>query len=207
LVDDEAINAISFPGGPMYVNSGLLEGAANESEVAGVLAHEMSHIALRHGAANEKKAQGMRAALQVAGLAAGLAGIPMAGPAINMGGNLGVKSMVNKYSRDSERDADLNGARMMAAAGYDPAALAHFLERLSQPGATKTKVWERMQADHPDAAQRAQSIREDIRFYPPKTYEAATGRFVEIQAAVTQLSAGVARPAAAQSTADGTRLR
>ncbi len=202
LVQDDTVNAVSFPGGLVYVNTGLLTSASNESEVAGVLAHEMSHVALRHGAAKETKAKEWKTALQVAGIAAGAAGVPLAGPAINMGGEAGVRTITSKYSRDAERDADLNGARMMAAAGYNPEALAHFLETLGQSGASnQSKHLGHLDADHPDAARRAQLIREDIRFYPAKTYEAESGRFIEMRAALGHLSASK-KPATAVGPSD-----
>ncbi len=188
LVDDPAISATAFPGGLVYVNTGLLAGANNESEVAGVLAHEMSHVALRHGAAKETKSHEWKTALQVAGLAAGIAGVPMAGPAIGMGGDAGVKAaMSGKYSREAERDADLNGARMMAAAGYNPEALAHFLARQGQSGATLKSKWDHGQNDVSDNAKRVELIHNDMRFYTAKAYDGETGRFAEIQATVNHL--------------------
>jgi beta-barrel assembly-enhancing protease len=179
------------------VNTGLLAAAKSESEVAGVLAHEMSHVALRHGAAKETKQKEWRTALQVAGIAAGVAGAGIAGPAINMGGEAGVKRVMSgKYSRDAERDADLNGARMMAAAGYDPEVLAHVLERLSQSASTpQSKGWLHGLGDHPDSAKRAEIIREDIRFYPGKKYDADSVRFRDIQTTLAQLAPAGRQPA------------
>ncbi len=207
LVQDDRVNAVAFPGGLVYVNTGLLTAAANESEVAGVLAHEMSHVALRHGAANETKTRHLKTALQVAGIAASVAGVPVAGPAIGLGGEAGARAVTSKYSRDSERDADLNGARMMAAAGYNPEAIALLLEKLSKSGAsTKSKPWEHLGADHPDTAKRAQWIREDIHFYPAKTYDAESGRFPEIRTAVGQLTASSRQPVAGpESSPAGTK--
>jgi predicted Zn-dependent protease len=188
LVEDASPNAVAFPGGIVYVNTGLLAAAGNESEVAGVIAHEMSHVALRHGADKEAHAKQLKMALQVAGIAAGAAGVPLAGPVIGLGGDAGIKAAQGKYSRDTERDADLNGARMMAAAGYNPEALAHLLDKLNESGATTpSKGLGHLGADHPDTAKRSEWIRQDILFYPAKTYDAESGRFPEIRAALVPM--------------------
>jgi predicted Zn-dependent protease len=114
-----------------------------------------------------------------------------------MGADAGVKAaMSGQYSRDAERDADLNGARMMAAAGYDPEVLAHLLERLSQSGSvSQSRGWLHGPADRSGAARRAEIIRADIRFYPPKAYAADSGRFGEIQTTLAQLSPSGKQPA------------
>src|SRR5262249_6782180 len=136
LVNDESINAFALPGGPMYVHTGLIRAADNEGEVAGVLAHEMSHVALRHGAAQLSKQQTWGTLFGALGAAAGLALGKEGGEcglwcrAAQMGAGLGGNSVLLKFSRGYERDADLNGARMMASAGYNPSQLVDFFEKL-----------------------------------------------------------------------------
>ena len=126
LVNDDSINAFALPGGPMYVHTGLLKAADSEGEVAGVLAHEMSHVALRHGAAQISKQQTFGTLFQIVGLAAGTLTADKDGQCglvcqiTQAGTSLGENSVLMKFSRGYERDADLNGARMMASAGYDP---------------------------------------------------------------------------------------
>src|SRR5215813_153048 len=134
LVNEDSINAFALPGGPMFVHTGLIKSADNEGQVAGVLGHEMSHVALRHGAAQMGKAQTWQTILGVAGAAAGVAGVGggLLGTAINTGGSMGVAGVLSKYSRDAERDADLNGARMLAAANYNPVEMARFFETLEE---------------------------------------------------------------------------
>src|SRR4051812_5091072 len=135
LVNDESINAFALPGGPMFVHTGLIAAASDESQVAGVLAHEMSHVALRHGASQMSKAQTWSMLGGLIGAAAGMAGGGQCGllcQAVQTGGGLAQNSVLMKFSRDHERDADLNGARMMASAGYNPIDLANFFETLEK---------------------------------------------------------------------------
>src|SRR4051812_33722487 len=124
LVNEPSINAFALPGGPMYVHTGLLQAADTEGEVAGGLAHEMSHVALRHGAAQMGRQQTWGTVFGIAGAAAGTV---TAGPGGEcgmlcqlgqMGIGIGGNSVLMKFSRGFERDADLNGGRMLAEIGY-----------------------------------------------------------------------------------------
>ena len=136
LVNDDSINAFALPGGPMYVHTGLLKAADSEGEVAGVLAHEMSHVALRHGAAQITKQQRYGALFGVIGALGGTLTADQNGNCgmlcqiTQAGTSLGQNSLLMKFSRGYEHDADLNGARMMAAAGYNPIQLPQFFEKL-----------------------------------------------------------------------------
>ncbi|MGZ5178667.1 MAG: M48 family metalloprotease, partial [Burkholderiales bacterium] len=136
LVNDDSINAFALPGGPMYVHTGLLKAADSEGEVAGVLAHEMSHVALRHSAAQLSKQQTYGTLFQIVGLAAGTLTADQNGQCgmvcqiTQAGTSLGQNSVLMKFSRGYEHDADLNGARMMSSAGYDPMQLPLFFEKL-----------------------------------------------------------------------------
>jgi Zn-dependent protease with chaperone function len=189
LVNDDSINAFALPGGPMYVHTGLLKNADSEGEVAGVLAHEMSHVALRHGAAQITKQQRYGKLLQVIGLAAGtltadkdgqctlLCQISQAGTA------LGQNSLLMKFSRGYEHDADLNGARMMSDAGYDPVQLPQFFQKLeaTQGTASEPKGLALWMASHPATGSRIQYVSDDIKFYPQRKYTSATGNFPRIK--------------------------
>ena len=120
LVNDDSINAFALPGGPMYVHTGLLKAADSEGEVAGVLAHEMSHVALRHGAAQITKQQTLWRIVSVLGAVAGTLTADQNGQCgmlcqiTQAGTSLGENSLLMKFSRGYEHDADLNGARMMS---------------------------------------------------------------------------------------------
>jgi hypothetical protein len=186
LLNDESINAFALPGGPMYVHTGLIRAADDESEVAGVLAHEMSHVALRHGAAQMGKAQTWQT---IAGLAGAAAGGGIIGQAVQMGSGLGVASVLSKFSRGYEQDADLNGARMMASAGYNPIELASFFEKLeAQLGsAASPKGLQAFFADHPSPGHRREYIEQDVAFYPQRSYTTSSGEFAQIQKLVATI--------------------
>ena len=165
LVNDESINAFALPGGPMYVHTGLIKAASNEGEVAGVLAHEMSHVALRHGAAQMGKQQTWGTLFGALG-AIGGAVLSQGGQctllcqAAQMGAGIGGGATLNRFSRGYERDADLNGARMMAAAGYNPIELARFFDKLleQQGAAAQTSGLEKFLSDHPATGNRIEYV-------------------------------------------------
>ena len=117
-VNVKEINAFALPGGPMFVNRGMFEAAAGEGEVVGVMAHELSHVLLRHGTANASKAQNPWLQLgQIAGAVGGAVVGGGAGAAIAQGSELGLGTLMLRYSRDFEKQADLLGAQLMAKAG------------------------------------------------------------------------------------------
>jgi predicted Zn-dependent protease len=169
LVNDDSINAFALPGGPMYVHTGLLKAAESEGELAGVLAHEMSHVALRHGAAQISKQQTYGALFQMIGLAAGTLTADQNGQCgmvcqiAQAGTSLGQNSVLMKFSRGYEQDADLNGARMMAAAGYNPIQLPQFFEKLekTQGTAAEPKGLALWMPSHPATGSRIQYVSDD----------------------------------------------
>src|SRR5262245_34667541 len=127
------INAFALPGGPMFVQRGMFDAAASEGEVVGVMAHELSHVLLRHGTANATKAENPWLQIgQIAGALGGAAVGGAAGSAIAQGSQVGLGSLLLRYSRDFEKQADLLGAQIMAKAGYDPRALAHMFETIAK---------------------------------------------------------------------------
>jgi beta-barrel assembly-enhancing protease len=189
LVNDDSINAFALPGGPMYVHTGLLKAADSEGEVAGVLAHEMSHVALRHSAAQIGKQQTYGTLFQIVGLAAGTLTTDQNGQCglvcqiTQAGTSLGENSLLMKFSRGYEHDADLNGARMMSSAGYDPIQLPQFFEKLTktQGTAAEPKGLALWMASHPATGSRIQYVSDDIKFYPQRSYRASTGDFAKIK--------------------------
>jgi predicted Zn-dependent protease len=194
-VNDDSINAFALPGGPMYVQTGLLKAADSEGEVAGVLAHEMSHVALRHGAAQISKQQTYGMLFQVLGAAAGTLTADKNGECgmicqiTQAGTSLGENSLLMKFSRGYEHDADLNGARMMAAAGYDPIQLPQFFEKLqkTQGTAAEPKGLALWLASHPATGSRIQYVSNDIHFYPQRNYTTSTGDFARIKKLVATI--------------------
>ena len=125
VIDDDEINAFALPGGFLYVNSGLILAADNEAELAGVMAHEIAHVAARHATRNMTK-----------GRIWNVASIPFilvgggAGYAIRQVMSVGGPMSSLKFGRDAEREADLLGLEYQYAAGYDPAAFIEFFEKI-----------------------------------------------------------------------------
>ena len=133
VVDVRDVNAFALPGGFTYVNRGLIETAQNEAQLAGVIAHEISHAALRHGTAQAAKAQ----KYQVGSVLGQIAGAVIGGGIGQVVGGLsqlGISAAFLRYSREYERQADTLGAQIMANAGYDPRELANMFRILEQQG-------------------------------------------------------------------------
>jgi Zn-dependent protease with chaperone function len=132
-VNVKEINAFALPGGPMFVHRGMFDAAASEGEVVGVMAHELAHVLLRHGTANASKAQNPWLQLgQLAGVIGGAVVGGAAGSAIAQGSQFGLGTLLLRYSRDFEKQADLLGVQIMARAGYDPRALARMFETIEK---------------------------------------------------------------------------
>jgi len=130
VVNASDINAFALPGGPMYVNRGMIEAAKTEGEMAGVMAHELSHVALRHGTAQATKGQKYGV---LAGIA-GVAGTIFGGPGVGQLAQAPFAVYVLKFSREYETEADVLGAQIMARAGYDPRDLANMFRTIEQTG-------------------------------------------------------------------------
>jgi Zn-dependent protease with chaperone function len=154
-VNLKEINAFALPGGPMFVHRGMFTAAAEEAEVVGVMAHELSHVLLRHGTANASKAQNPWLQLgQLAGQIGGAVVGGGAGAAIAQGADFGLGTLLLKYSREYEKQADLLGAQIMARAGYDPRALAHMFETIANESKSGGGGGPQWMSSHPDPGNR-----------------------------------------------------
>ena len=187
-VNDPAINAFSLPGGPMYVNRGLLEATRSEAELAGVLAHEMSHVALRHGTHQASKATLAQGGLGLLGGLLGKSGSDTS-KMFNAIGGLGLNAAFLKFSRDDEYQADQLGAEIMAGAGYNPVAMANFFQLLrSEQGRDPGKL-ERFFSDHPPSADREARIRAQAQSLQVAR-AGEVGGFTSVKADMRRLSRG-----------------
>ena len=156
------INAFALPGGPMFVHRGMFTAAANEAEVVGVMAHELSHVLLRHGTANASKAQNPW--LQIGQLAGQIGGAMVggaAGSAIAQGAGFGLGTLLLKYSRDFEKQADLLGAQIMAKAGYDPRALGRMFETIEKESKSSGGGAPQWMSSHPNPGNRTVYINQE----------------------------------------------
>src|SRR5262249_7983206 len=172
IVAEKGINAFALPGGPVYVHAETIAAADNEAQLAGVMAHEISHVALRHSTNQASKAYALQIPLAIAGA---VTGGSLVGQLARMGISFGANSVFLKYSRDAERQADLVGAQTMARAGYDPMEMARFFEKLKREGGGGRTA--QFFSDHPDPGNRVQYVEEEIKTMPRRQYASNSPEF------------------------------
>jgi beta-barrel assembly-enhancing protease len=177
IVNARDINAFALPGGPMYVNRGMIEAARNEGEMAGVMAHELSHVALRHGTAQASKAQKYGLLAGILGIGGQILGGP-AGAAAQVAGQ-GVGVYFLKFSREYETEADILGAQIMARAGYDPHDLANMFRTIEAQGGGSSGGF---LSSHPSPANRYARINQEAQYLRIENPVRDTREFSQIQA-------------------------
>jgi beta-barrel assembly-enhancing protease len=192
-------NAFALPGGFMYVNRGLIEAAGDEAELAGVMAHEIAHVALRHGTNQVSKAYLAQAGLGVLG---GVLGGGQTSDVIGAVGGFGLNSLFLKYSRNAEEQADIVATQMMAKAGYDPMAMARMFERLrEQSGRDPGKV-EQFFSSHPAPANRARRVQQEAQAVGPVKKRGPVDNFGKMQARLKKMGPA---PSMAEATRKSAR--
>ena len=159
VIDSDQVNAFALPGGFFYVYSGLILRAQEESELAGVMAHEMSHVILRHGTKNATKGEIMQLATIPA-----MIFLPYgwAGYAAYEGMNMAIPITYLKFSRDDERQADYFGLQYMYHAGYDPNSYITFFERIEADEKRRPGTVAKVFSDHPPTAERIKLCQKEI---------------------------------------------
>src|SRR5437762_12284631 len=160
VVNASDINAFALPGGYIYVNRGVLEQSRNEGEVAGVLAHEISHVALRHGTHQASKAYLAQAGISILGGILGSKVGQGTGQIINAIGGFGLNALFLKYSRDIETQADVRGSQILSASGYSPVDMVNFFKTLESVDTSKKTNW---MADHPAPPDRIARIEKEAK--------------------------------------------
>jgi Zn-dependent protease with chaperone function len=153
-VNVREINAFALPGGPMFVNRGMIEAAQTEGEIAGVMAHEISHVVLRHGTAQASKANKF-ALGQIAGAVLGAIIGGRTGNIVSQTAQFGIGTYFLKFSREYEKQADIEGAQIMARAGYDPRDMASMFRTIEKEGGSNGPEW---LSDHPNPGNRSEYI-------------------------------------------------
>jgi predicted Zn-dependent protease len=157
IVNDSAINAFALPGGFVYVNRGALEAADNEAQIAGVIAHEIGHVALRHGTHQASTAYVAQAPLAILG---GVLGSNSVGGVLaQLGVSFATSSLLLKYSRDAESQADLMGTQILHDSGYDPRAMVEFFEKIQAQ--SKGRAIQFL-SDHPNPENRIGNVQREI---------------------------------------------
>lgn len=196
VVDQEAINAFALPGGPMFLNRGMIEAAATEAEMAGVMAHEISHVALRHGTAQATKGQ----RFQIGALAGQVLGAIVGGTTgslIAQGSQFGLGAYFLRYGRDYERQADLLGARILARAGYDPRQMANMFRTIEAQGGSAGPEW---LSSHPNPGNRYDAIMREAASLRVTPTPRSNTRFNAIKARLDTLAPSPAADARGSGT-------
>ncbi|MBV9608273.1 MAG: M48 family metalloprotease, partial [Acidobacteria bacterium] len=185
VIDDDEVNAFALPGGFFYVNSGLILAADNEAELAGVMAHEIGHVAARHATKNATKAQ----IWNLASIPLIFAGGP-AGYAVRQAAGLLVPMSFLKFSRNAENEADLLGIEYEYAAGYDPQAFVEFFEKLQARDKKHHSAIAKAFATHPMTEDRVKAAQKAIATYlpPREEYVVTTSDFEEVKEHLYQLT-------------------
>jgi hypothetical protein len=180
VVNARDINAFALPGGPMFVNRGMIEAANSEGEMAGVMAHEISHVALRHGTAQATKAA--NPGVQLGALGGAILGAVIggnAGSVIAQGTQFGLGTYLLKFSREYETQADILGAQILARAGYDPMDLARMFETIERQGGSNGPEW---LSSHPNPGNRYARISDEARRLRISPRNNSSAEFNEVRA-------------------------
>jgi len=158
VVNDRSINAFALPGGPVYINRGVIEAADNEAQLAGVIAHEISHVALRHGTNQASKAYVAQVPLAILG---GVLGSNSTGAMLaQIGAGFATNSLLLKYSRTAETQADTMGTQILYDSGYDERAMAQFFEKImaQDKGGQPVQFF----SNHPNPDNRIERVNQEI---------------------------------------------
>jgi len=192
VVAQKEINAFALPGGPMFVNVGTIATADNEAQLAGVMAHEMAHVYMQHSAKQQEKASLIEDLAGVAGAVAGMKGGTL-GTLAQSGVQFGAGTLMLKYSRGDEAQADAVGAIILWKAGYNPVALAEFFEKLATQGGTGPQFL----SDHPNPGNRRNAIEHEIAEWPAKAYSENSPQFAAVHKEAANVTAYSAQEIAA----------
>jgi predicted Zn-dependent protease len=170
VLAQKEVNAFALPGGPMFVNVGTIAAVDNEAELAGVMAHEMGHVYMQHGAKQARKNE-------IASIIGAIAGA-VGGSALGTGVQLGAGSLLLKYSRTDEAQADAFGAIVLWYAHFNPMALANFFKKLSANGSNGPQFL----SDHPNPGNREEAIQHEVQEWPGENYTLDSPEFASARA-------------------------
>ncbi|MBY0497414.1 MAG: M48 family metalloprotease [Cyanobacteria bacterium] len=203
VLNQQELNAFALPGGPIYVYRGMLEASNTEGEAAGVVAHELSHIVLRHGTAQATAASKFQIG-QVAGQILGSIVGGSTGAIIAQGSGFGLGTYFLKYSREFERESDLLGAQILARAGYDPREMAQMFRTLEAQGGSRAPEW---MSTHPNPGNRYETINREAALLRVETTPRRSTAFSSIQARLRSIPGARSTPQQTRPVSTGGRRR
>jgi beta-barrel assembly-enhancing protease len=192
VVNQKEVNAFALPGGPIYVNLGTIQAADNEAQLAGVMAHEISHVVQRHATRAATKQMYAQVPLAVLG---SLLGRGVGGQLAQLGIQFGVGSYFLKNSRQAESEADLIGTDIMYDTGYNPQAMADFFKKLEAEGGARGPQF---LSDHPNPGNRAVAVAKEVKTLPGKKFQQDSSEFQSIKRQVAGMKPLSAQEIAAQ---------
>ncbi len=202
VVDTEEVNAFALPGGYLYVNKGLILEADNESELAGVLAHEIAHVTARH--ATERMTKGQL--LQFAAIPALFVGGGLAGVGIQNGLGLGLNLAVLGITRKSEAEADQLGTQYLWNTEYDPQGFITFFEKLEARQKDKPGKFAGFFRTHPTPDSRIEKVQKEISYLPAKEeYRVSSSEFEQVKTRLIEIDNQRLQPGTSQGQADAKR--
>jgi predicted Zn-dependent protease len=189
VIDSDEINAFALPGGFFYVNSGLVLRADEESELAGVMAHEIAHVAARHGTRNATKAELTQMAM-IPLILLGPGG--WTGYGIYQGLNFAIPLTYLRFSRSAEAEADYLGLQYMYKAGYDPNSFVSFFEKVQAEERRKPGSIPKIFSTHPPTPDRIQAAQKEIATILParEQYIVSTSEFDMVKARLARIESG-----------------
>jgi len=180
VLDSEEVNAFALPGGFFFVNSGLILKAESEAELAGVMAHEIAHVAARHGTRQATRGEIAQIGMIIASIA-----IPYGwtGYAIRQGAGLAIPLGFLQFSQAMEREADYLGLQYMYKAGYDPTAFVDFFEKIQTLEKRKPGTLSKVFSTHPMTDNRIKSAQDEIQkiLAPKPEYVVSTSEFNDVK--------------------------
>ncbi|HXG90000.1 MAG TPA: M48 family metalloprotease [Vicinamibacterales bacterium] len=204
VVNQKEINAFALPGGPMFLHRGMIEAAKSEAEVAGVMAHEISHVALRHGTAQATKGQKFQIG-SIAGQILGAIVGGAAGSVISQGSQFGLGAYFMKYGREYERQADLLGAQILARAGYDPRRMADMFRTIEQQSGGRGGGPEWL-SSHPNPGNRYDAILKESEMLQVASRNRSEADFQAVQSRFRSMQPAYTAEQIARAKQNGGRL-
>ncbi|MBK9152983.1 MAG: M48 family metalloprotease [Chloracidobacterium sp.] len=191
VIDSDEVNAFALPGGFFFVNKGLILAAENEAELAGVMAHEIAHVAARHAMEN----QGKGALINYGALAGIIFGGPIVSPILQNAGGLMAGLAGLKFTRGAETEADNLGVQYLYAAGYDPTAMSTMFEKLASRNKKKAGSIQKLFSSHPQPLDRRETSLALVARFPEKEeYVISTSEFQRVRShlfKITNAKAGI----------------